>query len=103
VSSPQTRSPAPAADVMPLLSRGNAMLALGDIAAARLFYERAASLGSAQGAVSLGKTYDPGFLAAIRAAGVTPDRDAAATWYRKGVALGDTEGSHLLVTLTAGR
>ena len=102
-SPPKTRPPAPAASVTPLLSRGDAMVALGDIAAARLFYERAAGLGSAQGAVSLGKTYDPRFLASIQAAGVTPNRDAAASWYQKGAALGDTEGSHLLVMLTAGR
>ncbi len=79
------------------------MLSLGDVAAARLFYERAADLGSAQGAISLGKTYDPAFLALIRAAGVTPNRDAAAAWYQQGAALGDTEGSRLLVMLTAGR
>jgi len=102
-SPPKTLPPAPAASVTPLLSRGDAMVALGDIAAARLFYERAAGLGSAQGAVSLGKTYDPRFLASIQAAGVTPNRDAAASWYQKGAALGDTEGSHLLVMLTAGR
>lgn len=77
------------------------MLALGDIAAARLFYERAAALGSARGATSLGKTYDPAFLTSIQATGVTPNRDLAASWYRKGAALGDMEGGHRLAMLTA--
>jgi TPR repeat protein len=78
------------------------MLSLGDIAATRLFYERAAGLGSAQGATSLGKTYDPAFLASIRAAGVAPNSALAASWYRKGAALGDAEGRRLLAALARG-
>ncbi len=76
-----------------LLTRGDAMLALGDISAARLLYERAASLGSARAATSLGKTYDPDFLATIRASGIIPNRDTAAAWYRKAAALGDADGA----------
>jgi len=78
-----------------LLSRGDAMLALGDIAAARLLYERAAVLGSARAATAAGKTYDPSFLASIQASGILPDRAAAMAWYRKGGALGDPEGRRL--------
>lgn len=77
------------------------MLALGDISAARLFYERAVTQGSARGATALGKTYDPAFLASIRATGVTSNRDLAATWYRRGAELGDTEGTRRLATLTS--
>ena len=103
---PAAAAPAPlhiAADVPPLLERGEAMLALGDIAAARLFFERAAALGSAQAATSLGKTFDPAFLASIEAAGVTPDRSKAAVWYTKAAALGDAEGSSRLAALGSGR
>ncbi len=78
-----------------LLSRGEEMLGLGDIAAARLFYERAADRGSARAATAAGKTYDPIFLASILAHGVAPDRAAAMGWYRKGADLGDPEGRRL--------
>jgi TPR repeat protein len=83
-----------------LLARGDAMLALGDLAVARLFYARAASLGSARAATSLGRTYDPEFLASIHATGITPDRAAASDWYRKGAALGDRDGAARLARLT---
>ena len=83
-----------------LLARGDEMLALGDIAAARLLYERAAMLGSARAATALGQTYDPAFLVSIHASGVTANRTAAAAWYRKGAALGDTDSATRLARLT---
>jgi hypothetical protein len=79
-----------------LLSRGNAMLALGDISAARLLYERATALGSAGAATRLGNTYDAGFLASIQARGIVADQAAAIAWYRKAAVLGDTEAVHQL-------
>ena len=79
-----------------LLSRGNAMLALGDISAARLLYERATALGSAGAATRLGNTYDAAFLASIQARGIVADQAAAIAWYRKAAALGDTEAVHQL-------
>src|SRR5207245_8712349 len=45
-----------------LLKRGDELLATGDISGARLFYERAATAGSALGAMGAGKTHDPLFL-----------------------------------------
>jgi TPR repeat protein len=95
--------PAASQDLAALLARGDAMLELGDVVAARLFYQRAASLGSARGATALGKTYDPVFLAAVQATGITADRKLAAGWYRKGAALGDAEGSRRLAVLMADR
>ena len=50
------------------------MLALGDISAARLLYARAAARGSAKAATTLGKTYDPAFLASIQVSGLAPNR-----------------------------
>jgi hypothetical protein len=93
--------PAPATepDARRMVSRGDDMLALGDITAARLCYERAAALGSATAATSLGKTYDPLFLEAIRSSGVLSDRDHAATLYRKAIALGDRDAEPLLARL----
>jgi TPR repeat protein len=95
-ASPQYAS----SDLTLLLSRGDAMLALGDISAARRLYERAAALGSARAATAVGKTYDPVFLASIRATGIAADRGAAAEWYRKGAALGDREGAAGLARLS---
>jgi TPR repeat protein len=78
------------------------MLALGDIVAARLLYERAATLGSAQAATAIGKTYDPGFLTTMGAAGTAANPDLAANWYRKAARLGDPEATRRLATMTAG-
>jgi len=87
-------------DLTLLLSRGDAMLALGDISAARLLYQRAAALGSARAATAVGKTYDPVFLVSIQASGIAADRAAAAMWYRKSTALGDPEGADRLARLS---
>jgi hypothetical protein len=83
-------------NIQVLLSRGDKSLALGDLTAARLFYERAASLGSGRGATSVGRTYDPVFLAAIMANGPRADTGIARTWYQTGVTLGDPEATLLL-------
>ncbi|MBD0275925.1 MAG: hypothetical protein ICV73_28860 [Acetobacteraceae bacterium] len=79
-----------------LLARGDALIALGNVAAARLVYQRAAAFHSARAATAAGKTYDPRFLQEIGAIGVVADPDAAAAWYRKGAALGDGDAAPLL-------
>jgi TPR repeat protein len=65
------------------------MMAVGDVSAARLLYERAAQAGSGEAAADAGKTYDPSVLFLIGAVGIQPDRSAAARWYRRAIALGD--------------
>ena len=72
------------------------MIALGDVAAARLVYQRAAASASARAATAMGRTYDPRYLQAIGAIGVVADPEAAAAWYRKGTALGDEDAAPLL-------
>ncbi|MCR0984410.1 SEL1-like repeat protein [Roseomonas populi] len=74
-----------------LLRRGDALLALGDVSAARLFYERAAMAGSSPAAVAMARTYDPAILAELGVRGLRPERDAAIAWYRRAVALGGKE------------
>jgi hypothetical protein len=98
-TAPATASLLPKA--VPLLARGEAMLAVGDIVAARLFFDRAVQLGSGRAATFLGQTYDAAYLASIRASGVRPDRELAAFWYRKGSALGDEEATRRLSLLPA--
>jgi TPR repeat protein len=84
-----------------LLARGDALIAIGDIAAARLVYQRGVALGSGPAATATGKTYDPRFLRRIGAVGVVADPDSAAVWYRKGLALGDGDAAPFLGGLTA--
>ncbi len=71
------------------LSRGNEMLALKDISAARKLYQYAANAGSAAAAMALARTLDPAYLAELGVVGLRPDPALAAAWYRKAVALGD--------------
>ena len=88
------------------IKMGNAKLAVGDISAARLLFTRAAQGGSAEAATELGKTYDPAYLAQIGAAGIQPDPDIAADWYRTAAAMGDAEAAARLRQLgvaTAGK
>jgi TPR repeat protein len=83
-----------------LLRRGDALLALGDVASARLLYERAAAAGDGRGATGAGKTYDPLFLVTIGARGIRGDPVAAATWYRKAIELGDRSAAEHLTRMS---
>jgi hypothetical protein len=87
--------------VAALMRRGDAMLAVGDISAARLLYERAALAGNAAAATAFGRTHDPEVLARIGARGIRADPAAAANWYRRAVTLGDTEAAQRLQRLEA--
>jgi type II secretory pathway predicted ATPase ExeA len=97
------RSPAakPAENLSPelvaaLMKRGDQSLGLGDIAAARLLYQRAAEAGNASAATALGKTYDPNFAAP----GSTPSPARATEWYQKAITLGDAQAADLLRRLS---
>ncbi|WP_135468224.1 hypothetical protein [Crenalkalicoccus roseus] len=85
-----------------LLRRGEALLALGDISAARRFFERAAAVGSAEAALAAGGTYDPAILRGLDARGILPDPALAAAWYRRAAALGAAEAEARLAALAAG-
>ncbi|MBX6375692.1 MAG: hypothetical protein IRZ13_15850 [Acetobacteraceae bacterium] len=85
-----------------LIRRGDEMLALGDVSAARLLYERAANAGSASAAVAAGRTYDPAVLRVIGALEIRPDPAAAAAWYRRAAALGDPAATAMLRRLGQG-
>jgi TPR repeat protein len=85
--------------VADLRRRGDAMLAIGDVSSARLLYTPAAESGDAEATMQLAKTYDPLFLKKIGAWGIPTDASIAAKWYRKAVALGDTEAAELLKRL----
>ncbi len=79
-----------------LIDRGDEQLAEGSVAAARLLYTRAAEAGHAQGALSLGATYDPNELARLKVVGIRPDIEVARAWYRKAQALGALQAADRL-------
>lgn len=93
--------PPAATEVAEFMTRGDQLLATGDIAAARMFYERAAEGGSAAAATAAGKTYDPIFLAEVHARGIRGDPVMAAQWYRKASAGGDRQADTLMKRLMA--
>ncbi len=82
-----------------LAKRGDAMLAIKDISAARKLYERAADAGSALGASALAKTYDPAALAELGVIGIKPDSALAKLWYRRAANMGDRDAEVRLRTL----
>jgi hypothetical protein len=102
-AAPPPAAPAPlsAEEIRALMSRGDGLLATGDIAAARRFYERAADGGSAAAATAAGKTYDPLFLREAQARGMTGDPVKAARWYRKASEGGDRNADLLMRRLMA--
>ena len=86
--------PAPvlsAPEITALLSHGDAPLRKGDVAAARLFYERAADAGDGQSAIRLGETFDQVFLDHAQLRGARGDIGKALAWYRRARDLGAPE------------
>jgi hypothetical protein len=83
-------------EIVALVTRGDGFLSAGDIASARLFYERAADAGSGSAALRLGATFDPGFLSRAGIRGITGDPAQAASWYRRARELGDAAAADRL-------
>jgi hypothetical protein len=81
-------------------ARGDDMLEIRDLSAARRFYETAANAGSGRAAMALGRTYDPAFLSQMQVIGLRPDPALAATWYRRAADLGVPEAAAELRALT---
>jgi hypothetical protein len=88
-----------AGTITTLLARAKKMLALGDIGAARLLLERAASAQDATAALLLARTYDPTVLGTSNARTITPDARLARDWYRKAADLGSSEAQNRLTQL----
>lgn len=71
-----------------LFAQGRQKLASGNIAAARMFYRRAADAGLAEAAFALGATYDPDELSRLKVVGLQSDPATARRWYERARALG---------------
>lgn len=100
---PPLRQPSAAQERMAatLASRGDAMMAIKDISAARKLYEQAANMGSAAAAAELARTYDPGYLGKFDIIGMRPDLAQAANWYVRAAALGDRQAAQRMHELDA--
>lgn len=86
----------PPAEIAALVARGDDFLKAGDIASARLFYERAADAGNGAAALRLGATFDPGFLATAGVRGTPGDPARAVSWYARALDLGEAAAAQHL-------
>jgi len=86
-------------EIKPLIDRGRQFFDAGDIAAARLLFNRAANAGDVTAAVAMGTTYDPVVLGSRGVRGILADPQKARTWYEKAAELGSAEGLRLLKAL----
>ena len=82
-----------------LMTRAKSMLALGDIAAARLLLERAANAQDATAAFLLARTYDPAVLGVRDTRSISADPVMARDWYRKAASFGSAEAQQRLTQL----
>lgn len=82
-----------------LMARAKSLMAVGDIAAARLLLERAANGQEAAAAFLLAQTYDPAVLGTKDTRSITADPATARDWYRKAARLGSTEAQQRLTEL----
>ncbi len=76
------------AELRRLIRQGDRFYKLGDLASARLFYLRAYENGSALGAMSVGRTYDPVYFNKLGVRGFHANPQKALEWYQKAVDAG---------------
>jgi len=85
-----------------LVSRGDHLMMLGDLAAAREFYLEALKLGAAPTTLlQVGMTYDPVVYEANKVAGLSPDARMALDYYRKADQAGVTAARDAIARLEA--
>jgi hypothetical protein len=82
-----------------LMTRAKSLLALGDIAAARLLLERAANALDATAAFLLAQTYDPAVLGVRDTRSIRADPVMARDWYRKAASFGSADAQQRLTQL----
>jgi hypothetical protein len=86
-------------EIAELLARGDRLLRSGDVASARLFYERAANAGDGRAALRVGATFDPSFLDRDVLRGVRGEPAEARLWYQRARDLGEPEAESRLRNL----
>ncbi len=68
-------------EIAMMIEQGRVHFEAGDVAAARLFFRRAASAGNAAAAIAMGATYDPDVLTQLFIRGIEADAQEAQRWY----------------------
>jgi TPR repeat protein len=89
-------------EIAMFLTRGKGFLKDGDLASARLLFQRAAAAGNAEAAFILGTTFDPLFIGRMGVVGMEPDIARARQWYKIATELGSADASEQLATLSHG-
>ena len=82
-----------------MMQRAKSMLAVGDIASARLLLERVAEAPDANAALMLAQTYDPQVLGTSDVRNITPEPAKARAWYQKAAQLGSADAQRRLAQL----
>ena len=82
-----------------LLKRAKSLIAVGDIAPARLLLERAANAQEASAALLLAQTYDPAVLGTPDMRSITPDPAKARDWYQRAAQLGSLDARQRLAQM----
>jgi hypothetical protein len=88
--------PAERQDVSELIAQGKRFFEMGDLAAARILFTRAAKAGDAAAAVGMGMSYDPVALAGRGIRGVAADPDKARAWYERAKDMNSSDGPRRL-------
>jgi TPR repeat protein len=78
-------------EIAELLARGDTLLRRGDVASARLFYERAANAGDGRAVLRASATFDPAFVGRDVLRGARGDPAEARFWYQRARDLGEVE------------
>jgi hypothetical protein len=82
-----------------LMKRAKGLIAVGDIAPARLLLERAADAQEASAALLLAQTYDPAVLGTQDMRSITPDPAMARSWYEKAASFGSPDAQQRLAQM----
>ena len=85
-------------EIAMLVTRGKGFLKDGDLASARLLFQRAAAARNAEAAFILGTTFDPRFIRRMGVVGMESDIARAREWYKRAAELGSADASQQLAT-----
>jgi hypothetical protein len=87
------------AELKNLVRTGDQLFSRGDVAAARVIYQKAAAMGSAQAALAMGTTYDQPRLWALGVFGMVGNKERARQWYQRADELGHPEAKARITAL----
>jgi len=96
-------APSVSTETEELVARGTSLLVTGDIAGARLYFERAAEAGDGHAALLAGMTHDPLYLEWAGVHGMRGEPEQAETWYRRARDLGEPDAQRCIDSLVAWR